>query len=351
MFCVQGLEGAQAIVMAYLVPVLLVIGKFLELLRSTRVLCQVYIALEPEDALGGIGVQCLLVKVHIPGAWRAILWVAGASGINEALLGSGVRSDEGDQVQRTNRHVLETADQDIGALKRAGEQSVRSSDRRVLSAHKGPHSGAQRANNGSDGRAHLEEVRHAHAILAVGAVPRLHLRDDILYAAVVRPLHLRRGKHNAAISAAQRTGGLGPASSIVEPDTNSLASKIVATAGVALELGGHVVGNVLPDAAGVGGTLGGTHLGDVRVCGGGLAALLVRDDVLDRLASSGQFAIRKSDEITNELGRVADLAGFSGSNFVEHLVHTGVGVSQGCHRGVKGEESGQLHFERLLMKK
>lgn len=113
-------------------------------------------------------------------------------------------------------HVLEATDENVGTLKGTGEQSVRRSDSTVLAPDEGAHSGTQRAYHGGGCGPHLNQVGHADAVLAVRAVPRLHLRDDVLQSAVGRALHLRRGEHDTAIRAAQGASGLGPSRAVME---------------------------------------------------------------------------------------------------------------------------------------
>lgn len=78
---------------SYLVPVLLVIGELLEFTRNSRVLGQVDVTLELEDALRRVGVQGLFVIQNIPGAGRAVLWVTGPRRVDESLLRGCMRSD------------------------------------------------------------------------------------------------------------------------------------------------------------------------------------------------------------------------------------------------------------------
>lgn len=61
-FCLGG------VVSLYLIPVLLVVAKLLELLRNSRVLGQVDVTLELEDTLGRVRIQHLTVIKDIPGA-------------------------------------------------------------------------------------------------------------------------------------------------------------------------------------------------------------------------------------------------------------------------------------------
>lgn len=251
-------------------------------------------------------------------------------------------TDEGGEAVGLDRHITEPTDEHVGILKGAGQQAIGGRGSAVLAADIRAYAGAQGAHHGGGGGAELDQIGHADTVLVVRAVPDLHLGDDVLQAVVGRARHLRAGEDDAAVGTTTGSGGLGPAGGVVEAQPHRLAGEIVAAPGRALELGRHVVDDILPDTARVFGTGGGALLGHVGVGGGRLTRLTTRDDVLDRGPNWRQAVGSDGEKVTNQLGGITTiLAGF---DFGEHILHAGVGRN-GRQAGEESEESGQLHSE------
>lgn len=282
-------------------------GKLLPLVLGLGVLRNGHVALELEDTLWGSGGALgLSVEEDVPDTGSRVLGVAGAVGVDKELLAGGVGAEEGHEAVGADGLVLEQADEVVGGLEGAGEE-LRVLYGRVLAADVGLDAGAQRADDGRDRGAHLDEVRHGDGLEAelgvVLCVPGLHLVSHLLESVVLGQAQLvveADGAVGAALEALRR-GLLGPAGGVVEAEADGLARPLGAAAGTALEELGHVVGDVLPDAAGVLAALGaleswdGTCPSDIT-----LSCAVAQDDSLDIFGDGGKLAILKSQEIANE---------------------------------------------------
>lgn len=278
---------------AYLVPVALRTGgcEFLPLALGLGVLRDDDVALELVDSLGRRGRSLgLAVEEGIPNTGSRVLRVAGAVGVDKELLAGGVSSEERDETMGPNGLVSEQLDEVVGRLGDTGEQ-LGVLDARVLPADVGLDTGAERADDSGDSRTHLDQVRHADVLEAelgvVLGVPGLHLVANVLQPIVLGQGELDRVEADGAVSAALLPAGrrlLVPAAGVVEAEADGLARPLGAPARAALEELGHVVGDVLPDAARILAALGALECWySARVSHGALASSTAEDNVLDVL--------------------------------------------------------------------
>lgn len=117
------------------VPAALVADEAAELLAHGRVRREVLVAGDDEDARGRV--EGLAVVLDVPDARGGVLRLAGAGGVDEALLGGGVRAEQGRQLLGVEALVLKELEQDVARGSGVGEEAVRVRDRRVLAADEG----------------------------------------------------------------------------------------------------------------------------------------------------------------------------------------------------------------------
>lgn len=326
-------------------------GKLVELLYDPRVLGQADVARELEHPLGGVAVERLLVVQDVPDAGGAVLRVPRPRGVDEPLLRRRVRAEEGGQAVRLDGLVAKERDEAVGVGERAGEQAVGRRGGAVPPAHEGPDPRAQGADHRGGRARHLDEVGHAGAVPGVLVEPVLHLVNDLLQPAVRRARHLLGREHDAPVGAAARPGPLGEPGRVVEAYAHRLPRQVRAPARRAPELGRHVGGYVVPDAARVCGTLGRVAGGDVGVSLAGLPVLaVVGDDIFHGAADRCELWVGEVEEVADELfGVEFGVVVLPGPDFWEDLVHARVGLGErGC--ASTGAEKG-AEFHDVVLKR
>lgn len=305
---------------------------------GARVLGQVDVGGELEDTRGGVGVQSLAVEENVPDTGGAVLGPEGLVGVGIALLGGGVGADEGDKALRRDGLVLKERDELVGRPRVDGHGVDGGFGRGVLAANKGADAGAERADNGSNIGTHLDQIGHGDAKVLVLVEPDAGLVADLLET-LVDGAHLAFAKgDNGAVST---TGVelLGVCAGIVEAEADSAAGEAVAAASSAGHGLLHLIGNVLPDAAGVLGTLG-SALGGARVVVGngvlGPAVAVAVEDELDGLADRGHVLVGHVVEITNDIDGLARVDVVVLRHLVFHLPGPAIVLATAAGGGRRG---------------
>lgn len=140
-------EQAETDVLARIVvvPVLLAAGagESAELGVDAGVLREHNVRVELEDAGRGTA-KSLLVKGNVPHARGAVLRVAEAGGVNEALLAGRVGAEEGGETKGLDGLGAEELDQGVRIREDAGKETVGAGNVAVVTANKGADAGATR---------------------------------------------------------------------------------------------------------------------------------------------------------------------------------------------------------------
>ena len=230
-------------------------GKSLKGRLGERVLGEDLVTGELVDTLGGIVVESLLVEEDIPDTRGAVLRITVTVDVGVVLLRGCVSADEGDEIIRANSLVLEQVDESesIGVNSRQKTSDI--SLGAVLAADERANSGSERASDSSNVGAHLDKIGHSDlseaVLVVVLVVNSLVVLSNLLETLVLTTSNLIR-KDDRAISAASLRRSLqGPGTSIVEANADSIASPSGAAASFTSEAGFKLVGDVLPDAAGI----------------------------------------------------------------------------------------------------
>ncbi|KAI9158171.1 LOW QUALITY PROTEIN: FMN-dependent dehydrogenase [Paramyrothecium foliicola] len=236
-----------------------------------RVLGQQHIALELEDALGGIRIGRLRVELNIPNARGAVLRVSGTGLVREALLARGVGADKGNKLGGRDGLVRKQGQQLIDRLEMPREKAVRGRSRVIDAANKGSDARAQWAHNSGNVGGHLDQVGHANPVGLPPVVPNPHLVANSLQTVVAGTGFALSCEDNGSIGASTGTGAERPRAGIVEAKTNGSTSHVGAATCGTDHVVPHLIGNVLPDTACVLATSLGAKLrrrdGAVKVCG------------------------------------------------------------------------------------
>ena len=153
------------------------IAELLPLGNRRRVLGQIDVALELEHAWGRI-VRCLRVEGDVPDARRRVLGIAVAGRVDEVLLGGCVCADQRNEVVRVDRLCAEQREQCRSRVLLAGKKAGWAGFAVVFAADEGADAWAERAHDGGDVGAELDDVGHGHAVLVVLGIPVLGLVSD-----------------------------------------------------------------------------------------------------------------------------------------------------------------------------
>lgn len=311
---------------------------------------QVDITRELEDSARSIHLpQRLLIVQCIPHARCAVLRVARPRHIHHGLLARRVRAQQRNQAVRANRLVLEQLDQRVGVAKGAGHEVLGRRLVAVAAADPRAHARAERAHDGGDVGAHLDQVRHGdvpEAELVVVLVVDLLVERAHLLEAVVLAAGELAGEDDGAVGAAAELLRLeGPGAGVVEAHADRLARPLCASSRAALELPLQVVGDVLPHTAGVLTTSVAVPSRDVVVRVKRLGLSLALEDGLDLLAVAGKFVGGEGSEVGEELVRAKGVAAGCDFDLLESIFHARVSCRGGEVSGRQGgKECGDLHI-------
>lgn len=250
-----------------------------------RMVGEGHITGELVDTLGGVLINGLLVEENIPDTRSAVLRVAITINVGVMLLRGCVRTDKGNKVIGANCLVLEEVDQSESIRLNARQETARVGLGAILASNERANTGTERAGNGSNIGAHLDQISHGdlgEAILCVVlVVDGLVVLANLLKTHVLATSELVRENDGAISTAALGSGLERPGAGIVEADADSISSPSCAAASLAPELVLQLVGNVLPDTAGI--TLATLRVhrrtAEVALAAGGVAVAL--KDLLD----------------------------------------------------------------------
>lgn len=166
----------------------------------------------------------------------------------------------------------------------------------------------QRANNCGSSGSDLDDIGNTDAIEAPFFMPDPNLLNNLLEAAIGAAVDLI-SEHNRAIGTAQVTGVLGPASRVVEPQTNGGPSSVGALAIVIPEVFLEIVDDVLPDTASVVLAGVGPEVGHVEVVLVRLATNISNQDACDEAPDRAVVPFVGIDKIAEKLVRITTVLG------------------------------------------
>ena len=258
---------------------------------------QLDIAIEPEDAPRGLGLQRIVEKVDIPHAGRGILAVFGLGGVDEELLAGGMGAQQGGQFVGDDGLVEEKLDEVGGRGMDVRQEAFGGSLDGVLAAGEEADAGTEGAGNGGVLGGELDEVGETDVALEAECA---HLVDDILEPVVLVPGDLVEeddGAVGAAEVLAGRCEAAGPGAGVVETEADGSAGVVVAAAGSTLEHLRQVLGHVEPSAAGICRTVrgGGFRGGEV-----GLAGIDAEENVVHGRSDIGDGAVGRTEVADQE---------------------------------------------------
>ena len=175
------------------------------------------------------------------------MWVTVASGVDEVLLRSSVRSDKSNKIVSIDGLVLEKFDELVCRVLFSRKKAGRASLAVIFAPNEGSKSWSKRTNYGRDIGTELDDICHTHAVLIVFGVPLLCLISNCRKTVVVRTRHLVAEEDTAVCTTI--TAALRPDGRIMKTQADGLTSKLAATTGCTVEFGGHFVRQPFPMAA------------------------------------------------------------------------------------------------------
>jgi len=207
------------------------------------------------DTLRGVLVKSLLVEENIPDTRSAVLRVTVTVDVDVVLLRGRVSANEGDEIIRSNGLVLEQVDKSESIRVNSGQKASDIGLGAVLAADERTNSGSERASNSSNVGTHLDKIGHSDlseaVLVVVLVVNSLVVLSNLLETLVLTTSNLIR-KDDRAISTASLGRSLqGPGTSIVKANTDCITSPSGTTTSFTSEAGFKLVGDVLPDTAGI----------------------------------------------------------------------------------------------------
>ena len=255
--------------------------KHMPLQLRIRIRRQLHIAIELEHLLRPVGLQRLIIKPNIPNPRRRILGRLGLRLVDKELLAGRVRAQQRREIMRLDRLVAEELDEIGSRGMDVGEKIIRRGLGSIFAADEDANARTEGTSDGCVLGGELDEVGKADVPFETEFA---HLNDDVLEAAVLGPGDLVE-ENDGAVGAAEVLPCFrqtpGPGSRVVETEADGGAGVVVAAACRPAEHVRQVAGDVVPDAAGVFGTVG---FGGFRSCDVGLAGFAAEEDVGDRHA-------------------------------------------------------------------
>lgn len=230
-------------------------GKGLKSRLSEWMVGESHITRELVDTLGGILINGLLVEENIPDTRSAVLRVTITINVGVMLLRGCVRADKGNKVIGANCLVLEEVNQSESIRVNARQKTAEVGFRAILASNERANTGTERAGNGSNVGAHLDQISHGdlgETILSVVlVVDGLVVLANLLKTHVLATGELVRENDGAISTTALGSGLERPGTGIVEANAYSISSPSRATACLTPELVLEFVGDVLPNTAGI----------------------------------------------------------------------------------------------------